>query len=654
MIWNDRLLLWNEASVKLLDIRHQKMAKGDELRNYKLPSSAFLWMTRGRGQVLLNGNGYTVNGFHLLHGGKGMRLDVFSSEDNFEYYLVLYKALMAFSGNRYLNRLMKYSNPFRMEYEFVPHDPLALHMKIQTMEQSWSKYNLPDRLYAKGVLYQFASELFGQMAAQKKVAVRVDLVSQAMRYIEESYSEPITVEGLAGRLGCSSSFLSRLFKQQRGTTPIEYLTRIRIAQAIRLLSETKATLQEITSSIGYLDVYYFSRVFKKQTGLPPLRFRSLATEKSVQKSPFFRSDQAIVRHNSRQYNDNDSHFEPEGDLTMMKDLKMSVGTVMLLCMALLFGGCTNSTGSTDLAVASGTSTTVAQNQLQTKVVKHLMGKSEIPNNPQRIAVNGLEDIMLALDAPMVHAQSLKGQYLYDRLQEKKIPSVYTPGSINFESILDSKPDLIVANLLASDQASYDQLSKIAPTIVYDRSDWRSSIIAIGEAINREDKAASIIQAYDEKLSKAKAAIIAKIGADRTIAFIRPSNKDVQLFFPAFSYTSIAYKDLGMTLDPVLAKLQEKEEEGSWGIEASLETLPDLSADYLFVTAGGSFDSEDEATAALDELTEVENLAVWKKIPAVQQGHVYKMSARHWMLNGPTADNMKIDDVLAAFQIQFAL
>jgi iron complex transport system substrate-binding protein len=39
--------------------------------------------------------------------------------------------------------------------------------------------------------------------------------------------------------------------------------------------------------------------------------------------------------------------------------------------------------------------------------------------------------------------------------------------------------------------------------------------------------------------------------------------------------------------------------------------------------------------------------VWKEVPAVKQGHVYKMSSRHWMLNGPTADTMKLDDIIAA-------
>ncbi|RXZ78513.1 helix-turn-helix domain-containing protein [Paenibacillaceae bacterium] len=651
MNWDEHLLLWNEANVKLLDIRHQSMAQGDELRGYKLPSSAFLWVTRGRGRVMLDGTGYAIDGFHLLHGGKGMILDIISFGDPLEYDLIMYKALLAFPGNRYLHRLLKRSSPFRIQYGFAPHAPLALHSKFQIMEQSWRKLALLDKLHAKGVLYQFVHELLGQMAEQELGGRRTDLVSQATRYIETSYSEAITAQGLAELLGCSSSYLSRLFKKQLGTTPNEYLIQVRIEHASRLLTETKAPLQEISASIGYLDVYYFSRVFKKQTGVPPLRFRSLAAEKSVQKNPFNSSIQAIVPRKGRGYNENDSHYEKEGDLTMYKDLKLSVGAVMLLCMTLLFSGCATSIGSNESGVTDGAPATVGQEQLQIKVVKHMMGESEIPIDPQRIAVNGLEDIMLAIDAPIVHAQSMKGQYLYDTLQAKKIPSVYTPGSLNYESILDSKPDLIIANLLASDTESYEQLSKIAPTIVYDRGDWKTSIAAIGKALNREDKAQSVIQAYEEKLHKAKEAIVAKIGADRTLAFIRPSQQDVQLFFPAFSYTSIAYKDLGMTIEPMLAKLQSKEEEGVWGIEASLETLPELTADYLFATVGGSFDSEDEAKAALEELNEVEKLNVWQQIPAVKQGHVYKMSSRHWMLNGPTADNMKIDDVLAAFDLQ---
>ncbi|MFF2479909.1 AraC family transcriptional regulator [Paenibacillus sp. NPDC058071] len=652
MNWNEHLLLWNEATVKLLDIRRQSMTQEDELRGYILPSNAFLWVTRGRGRVTLDGIGYSVDGFHLLHGAKGMSLDIISSGDCLEYDLIMYKALLAFPGNRYLHRLLKRNSPFRIQYGFTPRAPLALHSKFEMMEQSWHKLTLLDKLHAKGVLYQFVHELLSQMASQELGETRADLVSQATRYIETSYSEAITVEGLAELLGCSSSYLSRLFKKQLGTTPNEYLINVRIGHACRLLSETKAPLQEIASSIGYLDVYYFSRVFKKQTGLPPLRFRTMAAEKRVQKSPFNCSEEAIVPRKGRLYNENDSHYKEEGDLMMYKDFKLSVGAVMLLCMTLLFSGCGAPAGPNEPSATAGSpAATVTQEKQQTTLVKHMMGESKIPSNPQRIAVNGLEDIMLALDAPIVHAQSMKGQYLYDTLQEKNIPSVYTPGSINYESILESKPDLIIANLLATDTESYEKLSKIAPTIVYDRSDWKTSMAAISKAINREEKAQSIIHDYEEKLRKAKEAIVAKIGADRTLAYIRPSKSDVQLFFPAFSYTSIAYEDLGLTLEPMLAELRNKEEEGAWGIEASLEKLPELTADYLFVTVGGSFDSEDEAEAALKEMNEVEDLNVWKSIPAVKQGHAYKMSARHWMLNGPTADSMKIDDVLAAFDLQ---
>ncbi|CAK4836640.1 unnamed protein product [Aphanomyces euteiches] len=650
MIGNEHLLLWNEASVKLLDIRYMFMTTGEVLCGYRLPSSAFLWVTRGRARIDLDGTGYAVDGFYVLHGSKGMGLDICPTEDNFEYYLILYKALLAVPGNRYLHRLMKRSSPFHIQYGFAPHAPLAIHTEFQKMEQSWRKLTLLDKLYAKGLLYQFASELLGQMVSQEEGMIRTDIVSQAVRFIGESYAEPITVEALAEQLGCSASYLSRLFKKKLGTTPNEYLIRVRIEHACRLLTDTQASLQEISLSIGYQDVYYFSRIFKKQTGMPPLRFRSFPSGQSVQKNPFNRSGQAIAPRRGHSYNDNDSHYGKEGESMIYKDLKWSVGAVMLLCMTLMFSGCGTATGPNEPTVTSGAPTAGAQEQPQTKIVQHMMGETEIPVNPKRIAVNGLEDIMLAIDAPIVHAQSMKGQYLYDTLQEKKITSVYTPGGFNYESILDAKPDLIVANLLASDTETYKQLSKIAPTIVYDRASWKTSIAAIGKALDREEKAQLIIHAYDEKLAKAKEAIVAKIGANRTVAFIRPSKSDVQLFFPAFAYSSIVYKDLGMTLDPFLAKLQDKEEKDLWGMEASLETMPDLTADYMFATVGGSFDSEDEAKAALGELSEVENLKVWKEIPAVKQGHVYKMSSRHWMLNGPIADSMKIDDVLAAFDL----
>ncbi|MWV43764.1 hypothetical protein GRF59_08950 [Paenibacillus sp. HJL G12] len=61
--------------------------------------------------------------------------------------------------------------------------------------------------------------------------------------------------------------------------------------------------------------------------------------------------------------------------------------------------------------------------------------------------------------------------------------------------------------------------------------------------------------------------------------------------------------------------------------------------------GASMSSESEFQQDVAKASEVEKLKVWKSIPAVAQGHAFKVSARHWALNGPTADGLKIDDVV---------
>lgn len=53
-----------------------------------------------------------------------------------------------------------------------------------------------------------------------------------------------------------------------------------------------------------------------------------------------------------------------------------------------------------------------------------------------------------------------------------------------------------------DQTGYEKLSQIAPTLAYDLDDWKASIIEIGKALNREEKANAVIQAYDDKLKQA--------------------------------------------------------------------------------------------------------------------------------------------------------
>jgi AraC-like DNA-binding protein/ligand-binding sensor protein len=99
------------------------------------------------------------------------------------------------------------------------------------------------------------------------------IVKNAVEYIARHFSEEISLASVADTLHVNTSYLSTLFRQVTGTTFKEYLNRIRIEEAARLLSNTDYPVMEIAIACGYKDQSYFTKVFKKLTGLTPRQYR---------------------------------------------------------------------------------------------------------------------------------------------------------------------------------------------------------------------------------------------------------------------------------------------------------------------------------------------------------------------------------------------
>ncbi|QHT62555.1 iron-siderophore ABC transporter substrate-binding protein [Paenibacillus lycopersici] len=330
--------------------------------------------------------------------------------------------------------------------------------------------------------------------------------------------------------------------------------------------------------------------------------------------------------------------------------------IAVLALALVLGGCTKNGGDN---ASSGTSAPDAEQAAQPAPadtekepapvpvkIKHDYGETTVPAAPARIVSIGMEDMLLSLDVPLVQAFSTDGYYLDAQIKEKNIP-INSSFDINFEAILAAKPDLIIMNTYMTDENGYEELSKIAPTIAFVRDNWQTGIVEIGKALGKEEQAQAVLQAYQDKVKQAKAAIVQAIGEDKTVAFIRPGTKQVELDFPEYAWTSALYNDLGLSPDPKVLEFKKNTTDDWGGTMLSLEKLPDLTADYLFMDYGASMAAETDFQKDVAASSEVEKLNVWKKIPAVEKGQAYKVSARHWALNGPIADGLKIDDVVQA-------
>lgn len=99
------------------------------------------------------------------------------------------------------------------------------------------------------------------------------LLDKAMAYIHKNYHLDLSLDDVAGSIRMGSSYFSTYFKQETGSTFIEYLTALRLEKAKQLMSNADLKLYEIAVQVGYQDVKYFSRVFKKVTGVPPVEYR---------------------------------------------------------------------------------------------------------------------------------------------------------------------------------------------------------------------------------------------------------------------------------------------------------------------------------------------------------------------------------------------
>ena len=100
-------------------------------------------------------------------------------------------------------------------------------------------------------------------------------MEHAVHFFHENFSADIDISDYAASLHMSTCWFIRSFKQYVGIPPLQYLTSIRINKAKELLESTDCPVSEIGSIIGYENPLYFSRIFKKQTGLSPAAYRKV-------------------------------------------------------------------------------------------------------------------------------------------------------------------------------------------------------------------------------------------------------------------------------------------------------------------------------------------------------------------------------------------
>ncbi len=139
-------------------------------------------------------------------------------------------------------------------------------------------YGLDNLRYASSLLYSFLASFkyIKQFRNYNTLNARLannDIVSAAVRFMNENIEKQLTLTQIANYIGYSTSQFSLIFKMKTGHSPLNYFNMLKVQRACKFLETTDLKINQICSKVGIDDSYYFSRLFSKTIGISPKQYR---------------------------------------------------------------------------------------------------------------------------------------------------------------------------------------------------------------------------------------------------------------------------------------------------------------------------------------------------------------------------------------------
>ena len=164
-------------------------------------------------------------------------------------------------------------------------DIKLLHRESQTIEELYEKMYMEYKLKEDGyieILRAYVIELIitifrlyskNNVLLEKLQTHRQEILNKVIRYMRENYSKELKLEDLSTIAFLSPNYFSRLFKESTAMTVSEYMQKLRVEEACRLLKTTDMKVIDIAYEVGYTDIKYFNKIFKNKNGETPRDYR---------------------------------------------------------------------------------------------------------------------------------------------------------------------------------------------------------------------------------------------------------------------------------------------------------------------------------------------------------------------------------------------
>lgn len=245
-----------------------------------------------------------------------------------------------------------------------------------------------------------------------------------------------------------------------------------------------------------------------------------------------------------------------------------------------------------------------------------LGPVEVPAHPQRIVALTYAPNVLFLGGTLVGVDEWTAK---NPLFADKVKDVPVVSEDNLEKIVEADPDLIIADATSK---NLDRLKEIAPTVAYTwgKLDYLSQQIEIGKLLNKEQEARAWVDDFKQRAEAAGKEIKAKIGENATVSVIETDSKNFYVFGDHWARgTELLYQAMGLNMPQ---QVKEKVT-GPGYYTLSPEVLADYAGDYIVLSRSAEGDNSFMQTDA------------WKRIPAVQNGHVIEIDTEASTYSDPT-------------------
>ena len=477
--------LWYDTTIKMLDGYSGTLQAGGILGRSENESTSNLLLLAvgGAGELTMNGEVCRVGTSFACHVVKGTAFTLTATSDELYYIAMAYQAFSIEGVSFAMPSYRKHP----LQLSFVQ-NALTQTEWIQQAEKIIAKWRRGEGLecfHAHALLQVMIYELImdyecGQGGAES------DGVEVVASYIASSYRRNLELKDLAALAGCSVRQLQRRFKQEKQRGPMEYVIQLRMENASRMLRYTEASIGSIAERIGYRDMYYFSRAFKKYYGVSPLHYR---LEHAARRDTDY--TEALLR----------------------------------------------------------TRTASSYESAQGPVICHLRGEYPVTAAPRRIAVLDVQyaDHLLALGlspAGSVGSGSASVKfppYIRAGLEQTELLGTYEYPDLSALERLS--PDLIICTEVHD--RHMEHLSRIAPVLMFKRNEnWQTILGLFGELTGRRAEAKHILADYHQRTTLLSEEL-APLLDGQSVALIRPLDSLVRVHSAAHRTGAVLYRDLGL-------------------------------------------------------------------------------------------------------------